>query len=442
MFSFFRHMFSPAKLATKLAMNPTEWFQAQIKAIGLSSVLPPAKLEASQASAKVFYNQRYLSAEDIPSCLTKIPAINVSGDSVGFFQNGLEFPSNPNFFKDIPNGHREFLSPDERLSAGKKILYSDSLVFGSGGYPQNNPRTLYPKPFSAAILSLAGATFENDYLHSRLFLLDPVNSTVNAPSNFSHLFTNSTTQFDQAKLILGSSESNSQLTRIRLGLATFLGRNTEKNYFPTIYKNQAVILQTEAYFKHLLEDIALLLKTVNDMAERQGKPALLKATAVGMGYFAKIAGEYDIKHVLFPYYLRAYQQLLSEHSYPWIAEIEFPILSGELQQYQFDQLFKDWNNPVKVFRSGRDVCSFTEEEIANYSLNILNPSDAFAYAGNELGFASVEAMIGMNTSLRCDQVYCVNPTILDPANHIEVTIDGDYNAELATESTRSPSLKG
>ncbi|HAT1129373.1 TPA: type IV secretion protein Dot [Legionella pneumophila] len=408
-----------------------QWFKKQLEYSGLFKKISQKELEKSLPSVRVYYNNHYLKSPH--DALIKIPAINVAGDRAVVFQDGLANEGKPDYFAKIPNGHPYLLSPRERLLAAKKIVYSDSLVFATGGYPNTNPLKQYNKPFFASIFSLAGANFEVPHQHATVFTLDQFNQSLHKSTHFSHLYDGVPTNFSDAKKAIGDYDTHETMSRIRVGLFTLLGRRTDGSYRPTLFKDSSIIFLTSPYFRHQLEDVSMLLSAVNEKGLEAGKPALLKATAVGMGFYAKIDTSYGIQHLLFPYYLRAYKKLLVEQSYPWIAEIEFPIFD-EAQQEQFDRVFEDYKGPIKVYRSERDVLKLTEEEIKKYTPCILNPSDAFAYTGNEWGYGSVEAMIGNNTSLRIDQNPHTNPLLLDPNHHVGVKIKADYSTEFSRGS--------
>ncbi|MCW8387516.1 type IV secretion protein Dot [Fluoribacter dumoffii] len=419
----------------KHLLPPREWFSRQLVNSGLKDKFAPEMLEETQSSVKVFFNEKYFDdVSEVSESLVKVPAINVEGDREVYKQNGEQVANGSQFFSQIPEGHPEFLSPAKRLTGAKKIIASHSIILGCGGYPHNNPLILYKQPFKASIFSLAGATFENSYLHSKLFILDAKNPEINANA-FSHLYKNIPTTVVDAKKELGGVDLNACMSRIRLGLS-LLGRTSSGFYYPTFGHSNAVIFLTQAYFRHQLEDISLLLSAINETAKEAQKPAFLKATAVGMGFFAKIDGAYSIQHLLFPYYLRAYKQLIAQNSYPWIAKIEFPVFD-EMQRNLFDGIFHSEESPIEISRSSRDVLNVTEEERENYFICMVNPSDAFAYAGNEWGYGSVEAMIGLNSSMRLDQVFHANPRLLDPRHYIGVSIAEDYRSELRIEKTVS-----
>lgn len=409
---------------------PRQWLQERLKESGIRRRVAHERIEEAQRSVKVFYNRKYLNRADslsVRDSLTKIPAVNVAGDRAGVFQNGLSFRKEFKF-ADIPSRHAEFLSPEERLVAGKKIIYSRSEVFAQGGYPVFNPVEMLEKSYAIGLFSMPGASFENHYLHSRLFILDVINNVIKK-GEFADLYGMHTPTYEEAKQILGAYDLNESMVRIRTGLP-YLSKSLGGYLYPSFGKSRALIFMSDAYFKHQLEDVSLLLTTVNEMAMQARKPALLKATAVGMGFFAKIDTKYDIQYLLFPYFLRAYRQLLTTHKYPWISKIEFPIFDDVMKEI-FNSNFALYNGPVEVKQRARDVLTFAPEEIENNYLAAVNPSDAFSYSGNEWGYGSVEAMIGNNTTMRFDQVFHANPQILESDRHYAVNIHPhNFSAEI------------
>lgn len=432
----------------KVNKSASGWFNQQLFESDLHNKFSHEHLTHSKSSVQVFFNQDHFSSKEttpfsLDRSLTKIPAVNVAGDSSGYFSNGSSFSGDRDFFSRIPTGHPTLLSPEERLSSAKKIIYSYSNVFASGGYPESNPIELYKKQINVGIFSLAGATFETDYLHYRLFMMDPSNSSAIKNNKFSHLFADVPTVFEDAKKDLDQynahQKAHPSLTRIRTGFP-FLARRANGSFHSSFSKENAIIFSSEAYFRHQLEDVSLLLTSVNAEAKKSGKPALLKATGVGMGFFAKVNGQYGIDHLLYPYYLRAYKKLLDENDYPWIAKIEFPTF-GELQESQFEAILAEKTPRIEVFQSSRDVLKFSEADLDQYFPAAINPSDAFSYTGNEWGFGSVESMMGNVSSLRFDQVHLTNPLLLDPEHHVPVKIKKDYSAEIQDVKFRQNCMK-
>lgn len=424
-------------------LSATGWMNKQLADSGLQAKFTCEQLKKSKSSVKVFYNKDYFSSDltkpfSLDRSLTKIPAVCVDGDSVGYFPNGLSFSGDRTFFSRIPTGHPMFLSPDERLSSAKKVVYSNSSVFASGGYPASNPMQPYKKQINVGIFSLAGCTFETDYLHYRLFMMDRFNSSIMKHDKFSHLFDHVPKDFVNAKKELDQYNNHQSLSRIRTGFP-YLARRESGSFHSSLRTDNAVIFLSDAYFRHQLEDVSLLLTSVNAEATSSGKPALLKATAVGMGFFARVNGQYGIDHVLYPHYLRAFKKLLTENEYPGIAKIEFPTFS-ELQESQFEAIFDKKTGPIEVSQTSRDVLKFTEAELDRFFPAAINPSDAFSYTGNEWGFGSVESMIGNVSSLRFDQVHITNPLLLKPEHHISVKIKKDFSAEIQDINTST--IKG
>lgn len=411
----------------RASTSPTAVFRRKLDASGLMAGFSPEALASSQASVKVFANNHYISktpTTDRPSVerlLSKTAAESVEGDHEGYFQDGTPFPDNNQFFSQIKSGDPFVLSPEERLISGKKLVYSESWLARAGGYPRHIPIVNYDNPVRVGIFSQAGAQFEMPYLHYSLFGLDPCNNRIHHPL-FTHLYKDLPVSFDDAKKFLGRYDSTNTLGRIRVGFP-FLCRRTEGSFYSSMFKQSASIFLNKAYERHLMEDTALLLASVNESARLAGKPALLKATAVGMGFFAKVDCQYDIKHHLYPYFLLAYRDLLSTGAYPYIGKVEFPTFSPMFKEFYDGFFIEKTYGGAKVCQSSRDVLEFSEEEHEEYFVCVVNPTDTNAFAGNEWDYASVESSIGNNTSLRVDQVYLVNPQVLNPAAHISVDID-------------------
>ena len=207
----------------------------------------------------------------------------------------------------------------------------------------------------------------------------------------------------------------------------------------SLLKRNATIFLNKAYERHLLEDTALLLTAVNQAAKAAGKPAFLKATAVGMGFFAKVNCQYDIKHYLYPYYLRAFRDLLQTGQYPNIASVEFPVFSHLFEECYTNNLPESIYGGVEVSMAMRDVLDFSEDERDKYYVCIVNPSDANALPGNEWGDTSLESTIANNTSLRFDQVHLMNSHVLEAAHHQLVTIDPvSFKAEIEALDKTTP----
>ncbi|MCJ1245954.1 hypothetical protein MMC30_003158 [Trapelia coarctata] len=139
-------------------------------------------------------------------------------------------------------------------------------------------------------------------------------------------------------------------------------------------------------------------------------------TAVGTGFIADVTRSgINIGNTLMPLILRAVEQTLSTHSFPNIAAIEFPDFSGRgLFTQSQTHVENDKNNIVFVKAPYREVLEFDKETRERYVCGVLNPGDCFACVGNELGYGSVEAMIGRT------QCYIWNEEVLNEELRIAV----------------------
>ena len=388
--------------------------------------IPSSLVTATQNSVRVFYNQRYFkdplatTPYSINRLINNTAAVSVAGDRDGYFQDGTPF-TDKNFFAQLKPGDSRGLAPEERLLSPKKMITSISHVFAAGGYPAHNPRELVSNSFPVGIISWPGCQFENTYLQYRLFFMDRFSQNLNNP-HFTHLYTNSPTNFEQAYRELDSQDPGWQLKRPRIDLL-FIARNEESGKFYTsLFKKNAIIFHAQAYMNSLKEDVILALCAANKMAEEDGRPAFLKATGVGMGHFSKIDCSYPIHGYLQPLYLKAYKNVLEEYRFPHIAAIEFPLFD-EADQALFDEEFADTQiiNRIQLSKSMRDALAFNETEKKKFCLLVLNPSDSNAYPGNEPEDASLEACIGNNSTLRIDQIPW-NPRFNERSIYVGVSI--------------------
>lgn len=406
------------------AQVPKDLYRQQLESSGLVKYFSPEVLAKSQASVRVYADDRYLGershSPSLARVLSNTAAISVAGDRDGYFQDGRPFPKEKTFFSQLADGDPRGLSPLERLAAAKKIISSTSWAFAKGGYPAHSQRELYHSIFPVGIFSQAGAQFEMPYLHYRLFFLDACQTQINIPL-FSHLYQNVPTDYNQALIEFNRQYFNPNMCHIRDGLS-FLSRRADGAFFSSRSQRQALLFLDDAYRRHLDEDITLLLKGVDHAAAIAGKPAFLKATAVGMGYFAQINCQYDIKHQLYPYFLQAFKNALERDTYPHIACIEFPLFEELFNEFYQQFLPEPVYGGVTLRAGRRDLLNFTAEEREQYYVCVVNPSDANALPGNEWTDSSVESMLANNTSLRFDQVHLINPQVLDPSNWVRLRI--------------------
>ena len=296
-----------------------------------------------------------------------------------------------------------------------------------GGYPYHHPRKNLAKPFQAGVISLVGSQFENTYLQYKMFMMDSHQQHIES-GLFEHLYQDTPKDYESAQQALKSYDMNDDVQRLRHGLF-FIARNSYGYFYTTPFKKNAIIFHHKAYFNGLIEDVFLSLASANQMAKDAGKPAYLKATAVGMGFFARIDGVYDIGAYLFPLYLQAFKHVLENYSFSNIKCIEFPIFE-EQRQNNFKFVFgrQTTINGIEIHQDRLDVLAFSDEQKEQYYPCVLNPSDSNAFPGNEWGYGSVESAIGNNTTIRMDQVYLTNPHMTAPEKHLGISMDThDFN---------------
>ena len=155
---------------------------------------------------------------------------------------------------------------------------------------------------------------------------------------------------------------------------------------------------------------------------REWKKGYFKMTAIGTGFFADVGRTgTNIGDTLMPLILRAVEQALSAQSYTNIAAIEFPDFSGRGLFTPTQARIKNAKNDIELVKAPyRDVLEFSKETRERYVCGVLNPGDCFACVGNELGYGSVEAMIGNNTTVRRTQCYIWNEEVLNEELRVAV----------------------
>ncbi len=353
--------------------------------------------------------------------LTKVMGIVTMGDQLYYSQDRtISSQGKRRDLKNVADGDPELLSPQERMLARKKIIISESLAFKKGGYPRGDATEL-AKPHAVLISTRAAPQFEMDYLEYRHFIVDPIRNAqvVSDPVFMSRYQQNQMIPSHQAvQQLLGNENETKDWLRLKVG-DQYLVR-TEKGYALSNNQHAALILNKKALLQSLKEDILLELTAQNDMLgemnqrDKMAKQGLFKATLSGLGFFAKIDNQYSITPQLMPLFFQAYADVLKTHTFSNIAVIEFPTFEPKSEE-AFKAAF-DNNQPkaITVQPKKRDVLDFTEEEQAKYHCAVSNPGDCFSLPGNEESYASVEAAIGNNTTLRRDQVYLTNSAVANP----------------------------
>ena len=425
---------------------------------------PAAKRAAEgQASAAgaglhayVYYLERYFGGDgasgtgeageargatrDLRDALTRVPAVAVDGDRYIETQKGETAHS---YIEAQRLAGGLLLSYHERKRARKKLVGTWSLVRKVGGYPDAaGPARVLAAPFMCGIVSAAGAQFELPELEASLFLSWPA-ACAGPPDP--HEWPAVTRAIDPH-----DKEDDRVFGHLYAG-----GRKP-----PPSTGAETFELLREPFFRSAIEDWTLVLTAASDLARRvatAARPkALVKLTAVGLGFFARRfaapsekrgaaedddgdgaagerdaddAGERDLAPQLAPVLLDALHAVLSRSHFPHIGRIELPDFFPT----------RLWTPPwvseaaggvaklgpgagveVRAPHPPRDVLPFSAEELAAWVPVVLNPGDVFCIVGNEREYGSVEAMIGNNTTARRDSSYQHNAWLLAAARHLAV----------------------
>ncbi|MDX1902241.1 MAG: hypothetical protein SFW66_09635 [Gammaproteobacteria bacterium] len=376
-------------------------------------------------SAKVFYDAKIFANNlegdqpySLQRAVTKVAAADVEASRYGEMADGSAWPG-AEFFMQLKSGDPRGLSPDERIQARKKIIASRALISRFGGYPANSMITTLRKPYEAYIFTMAGMQFENAKLDYKTCIVDAYNH----PEKY------------QALQKEFASEKNELLPfeyiPLKTGLFRYIQRDASTGNFTTGFSlKNAILLHRDTYFKTLVEDFTLLFASAEKMTEGN-KKMYFKLPLIGMGYFARIEGCYDIRNYLIPIFLSALRRALEKQTFKHLHTIEIPIFEEETAQI-VDVFFRensfDINNIKVIFTPREDILDFTDVDSKEYDLCVLNPGDANSFPGNEIGLSkngptSVESAIGNNTDIRYVQNHLLNPNITQRENWIGVAIE-------------------
>ena len=344
-------------------------------------------------SVRLYYLSRYLNASQIPGLIANVPYICTGGDYHIITQDQV-----PQWNLDVARRHfPSLISNEERRISRSKCVASVVKVYAIGGY--NSPFNALSKQdfFSCIIISGAGPQFEATYLDYQDFMIVK-NEPTGRLLQFSH-FGDLPPSWDDA---LKATELGDDFIRI--------GRGAD------------AILHAKGYLVSMSECMHLWLQAFNDMVGMfgQGKKGYMKITAIGTGFFADLANSLgvNIGEVIMPLLLKAVRNALSSHTYEHITALEFPDFSG---RGLFTPEVLHANGVRLIAAPYKDVLDFEYEVKREFCVGLLNPGDCFACVGNELGYGSVEAMIGNNTTIRSTQCYIWNENILDECNIISVS---------------------
>jgi hypothetical protein len=172
--------------------------------------------------------------------------------------------------------------------------------------------------------------------------------------------------------------------------------------------------------KSIIDDVKLWLTSLQQYMTNicPDRPAAhLRVCAIGGGWFA-VNKFGDFRKQVSSLILDAFASVFSNSPMDIFSRIE---------HCEFTY-FNNCNPDAISMLHNAFRCSFTNNDIClplplhqkNRTLVITNPSDTFAILTKELGYESVEAEIGNNTTLRLEQSYHFNPHLLDHTKYIGI----------------------
>jgi len=187
----------------------------------------------------------------------------------------------------------------------------------------------------------------------------------------------------------------------------------DHSYFISSNKNGVKFLDQPLFFRSAVLDVYLWMHGFNEMVKLQndGRQGLLKVAKVGAGFFAKVPDlkEHQGDNVTSCLW-KAFHFIMTQVKFSHIAVVEF-LFFDSIDQGQ-EQIGK-----YEVRYNTTDILNISKKDYKEYNIGITNPSDAWSCVGNEMGYDSLEAMLGNNTTLRLNQVYHWNKNLLDQNNY-------------------------
>lgn len=305
------------------------------------------------ANVQVHLLTEFIPRKEINHYLIDVPLICINDDKYIETQGSNKPYKNPQKFysyRDLIKRHPNMLSYEERIRARRKIIISNNLIFARGGY--HTSFKIYKQPISCVIVTYAAPQLENRFLEYSLYI--------------------------------------KPITRYSKGIQI----------------SKVLYFDNHSYYDDIKKDILLILSTINLYCENK-KKAYVHIVAAGTGFFSVVPEVGNINVHIYPLILQVYAEILGDkYHFKNIDTLCLLDFDGKFQ------MRKTFDNIKVTYERNRDVLDFTYLNINDYTLCLINPGDAFSAIGNELGYESVEAEIGNNTTLRITQNYFYNSEVL------------------------------
>ncbi|CAF9903646.1 MAG: hypothetical protein GOMPHAMPRED_000465 [Gomphillus americanus] len=410
------------------------------------------KLEQAQAlvyqnlqehlkTARVYYLPHFIAKTEIPRFLAAVPAMCTANDGMIHLQSSIAGPrsvvhdryqsdpsksirkgwlrdgnnysawtldsENSTTFHNLSQAIKvcpRLLNIFERRRSRMKCIASSVDIFATHGYVGKEPQRKTPKNIRQNIIAITGVApqFGISYLDYADFILEE-------DMYCSRL---------ECYQILG------QLPPTWANLEeTSIYDNQKGNQRSFYMLSRGRIFHAAGYLQTMKDSFFLWLRAFDDQVRRRSNDSkgYLQIPAMGCDTSSLLppngAEVEDLADMLTPLLVQAIEQTLEDNYFPNITKIGFCDFSGKA-------LFcptRDYVQHVSLIPCpGVDLCQFDNDEYKKYVCGLLVPGNSFSLPGNELGYDSIEAQIGINTSLRVVQCYIHNENLIDPRNHIAV----------------------
>jgi len=331
----------------------------------------------SQPNAFVFYLKSYFDPigngqailNKLIRFVSSIPRVTFYNDTIYLQTSDQQYPS----YKAALDAQPTLLAPDERKWSRKKVIATLSQVY-TYGYGQ----------FSCVIISQPIVQTNLKYLDASLFLAskDPFPWTTEDAKLFGHLYRPGENEDPWAK-----------------------------------HTDDKVKFMSNAYYRNCLEDWSLALAAFNEIVPKisSTKKGFLRIPPmVVTPYVFSPDGKSSMKSLMQPIMIKALEDILQIVKYPNITGVE---LVGK------DNLWRPTKQiPNYIYlHSDFEILDVQPILQKDYVVGVLNPSTSFALPGNKTD-AGMESHIGDKTSIRFDQVYFLNPVLIDPNHFFGITV--------------------
>jgi len=259
-------------------------------------------------------------------------------------------------YKKALKAEPDLLTYDERIKSRRKVIVTTSQLFGYGGYPKTNKHHDLKDAQEIVVLSAAGAQLDVAQLDYKLYC------------------------------------------------------NAEDG-----------TLKEKEFQKSLQWDVYLWLYAIElyFSSKPPDQRAHVRIPGVGSGFFARTPNGTDLGSEVRNCLVKAFAKVLKRHikHFLHIAHYEFVFFDEkELEEKDVERLHKI----ARVSFTMNDICTPLPNHQSHRTLVVINPSDSFSLVANELGYQSVEAEIGNNTTIRFDQNYLHNPALVKSKNLVPI----------------------